>query len=88
MDERALVLDGNAAAGLLEEALGVDVTLARGVCAGCGTVAHVGALTAYMHGPGVVLRCVHCESVMLRAVRTPDGYRLDLRGLRRLEIAV
>jgi hypothetical protein len=87
MDEGTLRLDGNAAAGMLEDALGIDVTLARGACAGCGTVAHLGSLAAYVHGPGVVLRCVHCESVMLRAVRTPRGYRLDLRGMRELVIA-
>lgn len=88
MDEHALRLDGNAAAGMLEDALGIDLTAHRGVCDGCGTAAYVGALVAYVHGPGVVLRCASCESVMLRAVRTPDGYRLDLRGIRRLEIAV
>ena len=87
MDDAALRLDGNAVAGLLEEALGIDATLARGACAGCGAVAHLGALAAYVHCPGVVLRCVRCQSVMLRAARTPDGYLLDLRGMAQVEIA-
>lgn len=87
MDEVALRLDGNAAAGMLEGALGFDVTAARCVCAGCGATAHVGALVAYVHAPGIVLRCAQCESVMVRAVRLPHGYRVDLRGVRHLEIA-
>ena len=86
MDDGRLRLDGNAAAGMLEDALGMDVTRARGACAGCGTVAYMGALVAYVHAPGIVLRCAHCGSVMLRAVQLPDGYRLDLRGIRHLEI--
>lgn len=86
VDERALRLDGNAAAGMLADALGVDVTLARGVCDGCGATAHIGALVAYVHAPGIVLRCGQCESVMLRVVQSPHGYHLDLRGTRRLEI--
>ncbi len=86
MDERSLVLDGNAAAGLLEDALGIDATRALGVCGACDATAPIGALVAYMHAPGIVLRCAQCGSVMLRAVQLPDGYRLDLRGIRRLEI--
>jgi Family of unknown function (DUF6510) len=86
MDERALRLDGNAVAGMLADALGTDVSAARSVCDGCGATAHVGALIAYVHAPGIVLRCVRCESVMLRAVRSPHGYHLDLRGIRTLEI--
>jgi Family of unknown function (DUF6510) len=86
VDERALRLDGNAAAGVLADALGADVTLARGVCDGCGAVAHIGELVAYVHAPGIVLRCRQCESVMLRIVQSPAGYQIDLRGMRRLEM--
>ena len=86
VDERALRLDGNAAAGVLADALGADVTLARSVCDGCGAVAHIGELVAYVHAPGIVLRCAQCESVMLRVVQSPAGYHMDLRGIRRLEI--
>jgi Family of unknown function (DUF6510) len=87
MDERELRLDGNAAAGMLEAALGFDVTAARGACNACGALAQVGALVAYVHAPGIVLRCAQCDAVMLRMMQTPDGYRLDLRGMRLLEIA-
>jgi hypothetical protein len=86
MDDRDLRVDGNAAAGVLEAALGFEVTSARGRCEGCGAVEPLGALLVYMHGPGIVLRCVHCEAVMLRLAELPEGYRLDLRGIRCLEI--
>jgi hypothetical protein len=87
MDEDALRLDGNAAAGALQELFRFEVTAALGRCDGCGAVEPIGALTVYLHAPGMVVRCVHCEAVMIRLVEVPDGYRLDLRGIRCLEIA-
>jgi hypothetical protein len=86
MDEHDLRLDGNAAAGALQELFGFEVTAARGRCDGCGAVEPIGALVAYVHAPGIVLRCLHCEAVMIRLVSAPDGYRVDLRGIRCLEI--
>jgi hypothetical protein len=87
MDEHDLRLDGNAAAGALQDLFVFEVTAARGRCEGCGAVEPIGALTVYMHGPGMVFRCPHCEAVMIRLVEAPDGYRVDLRGIRCLEIA-
>lgn len=87
MDEHDLRLDGNAAAGALQDLFVFEVTAARGRCEGCGEVEPIGALTVYMHAPGMVFRCPHCEAVMIRLVEAPDGYRVDLRGIRCLEIA-
>ncbi len=81
-----LALDGNAVAGLLREIFVVDVTAAATSCNGCGTVAALGALRAYVQAPGIVLRCVHCECVMLRVVRNHRVSWLDLRGVRWLEL--
>jgi hypothetical protein len=86
MDDRDLRLDGNAAAGALQQLFGFEVTAARGRCEGCGALEPIGALTVYMHAPGMVFRCPHCEAVMIRLVEAPDGYRVDLRGIRCLEI--
>jgi hypothetical protein len=86
MDEHDLRLDGNAAAGALQELFGFEVTAARGRCDGCGAVEPIGALIVYTHAPGMVFRCLHCEAVMIRLVEAPDGYRVDLRGIRCLEI--
>ena len=77
---RALVLDANAAAGLLAEVFGTDMTAELTECAHCGHEAEVGELLAFTQAPGVVLRCRACENVVLRIVRTPRGIHLDARG--------
>jgi hypothetical protein len=82
MDSSDLVLDGNAAAGALEELFGREVTTAAGVCAGCGAEHAVGELVVYAHAPGIVIRCRSCESVMIRLVRTRERLFVDLRGCR------
>ena len=79
-------LDGNAAGGLLRELFAIDITAADAMCVGCGTASPVGALMAYGHRMGVVLRCPHCQSAVLRLTRTTRGYWLDLTGARVLRI--
>ncbi len=86
MDEHDLRLDGNAAAGALQAVFGFEVTAALGNCDGCGAHEPIGALIVYLHAPGMVFRCPRCEAVMIRLAETPDGYRVDLRGMRCLEI--
>jgi Family of unknown function (DUF6510) len=82
----ALTLDGNAAAGLLQEVFAAEMTTAVGTCDGCGASDAVGAVRLYS-GAGVVLRCPHCEAVLMKIVT--DGARVwvDLRGLRTLAIS-
>ena len=77
-----LVLDGNAVAGTLSEIYGDDMTTVLAECGGCGTVDHIGGLVAYVHAPGIVLRCTACSSVMLRIVQHPHGPRVDVQGKR------
>lgn len=76
----ALRLDGNAAAGILSEVFLPDLTSARATCAGCGAARPVGALHAYAHGMGIVVRCPDCDCVVLRAARTPTRIWIDARG--------
>jgi hypothetical protein len=85
MDERTdinrdLMLDANATAGLLYEIFGMDLTAEPTECANCGQEGEVGTLLAFTHGPGIVLRCSGCESVVLRIVQTPEAIFLDARG--------
>lgn len=75
-----LMLDGNAAAGMLQDIFGVEMTAAPTECASCGNEAQIGTLLAFTQGPGVILRCSACENVMLRIVQTPDAIYLDARG--------
>ena len=80
-------LDGNTAAGEIGSLLAIDVTVARGACAGCGSVATLAQARMYGPAPGLVLRCSTCESVLLRVVQVADRAWLDLRGLAYLEVA-
>jgi hypothetical protein len=77
---RELMLDGNAAAGVLTEIFGLEMTASPTECANCGKVGEVGTLLAFTQSPGMVLRCPACEQVMLRIVETPDAIYLDARG--------
>lgn len=87
MDESALRLDGNAAAGILSEIFAPDLTAAHATCAHCGTARAVGALLVYAHGMGTVLRCPSCDAMVLGIGRTPRGLWLDPSGARLLVIA-
>ena len=82
----ALTVDGNAVAGLLATVFAAEVTASPGECAHCHTVSLVGALRAYVRGPGVVLRCPACAEVVLRIVETPTATLLDVSGVRFLRL--
>jgi ribosomal protein L40E len=84
-DERRL--DGNAIGGVLFELFGAEMTDVPGVCASCGARAQMAATDVYIHAPGIVVRCRHCESVLLRIVRGRDRSWLDLSGLGSIELS-
>ncbi len=79
-----LVLDGNAAAGLLQEIFVLDVTTAEIQCGTCGSAGAVGSLRLYAAPMGAVLRCTHCDGILLRAVHTPHGRWLEMTAARYL----
>ena len=77
---RALMVDGNAIAGMLQEIFGLEMTASPTQCAHCGNVGQIGMLLAFIHTPGAVLRCPACENIVLRIVQTPYAVYLDARG--------
>ena len=81
-------VDGNAAAGLFAEALGVDASTVVVTCDGCGRSGRFAELHVYDRAPGVVARCPGCEEVTVRLVRTPGEVWLDFRGSRSIRVAV
>ncbi len=85
--DRELVLDGNAAAGLLHEIFGAEMTAAPTECAHCGNESEIGGLAAFTQGPGIVLRCPGCMQVMLRITQTPEATYLDASGAVYLRLA-
>ena len=76
----ALMLDGNAVGGLLNEIFSMEMTNSPAQCNHCGACGELGSLLAFMHGGDVVLRCPVCESVIMRVVQSPESNYLDLRG--------
>ncbi len=82
----ALRLDGNAVGGLLDEVFGREMTNSPCQCAHCGAVGAIATLTAFIHAPGLVLRCPKCEEIVLRLVRMPEVFRLDARGAAYLQL--
>jgi hypothetical protein len=80
-----MVLDGNAAAGVLALIFAVDVTAAATTCAECGSTRALGAAKLYS-GPGYVLRCSACGGTLLRMVTAPGRTFVSMTGIRVLEI--
>ena len=80
-------LDGNAAAGILQAIFPFEMTLVQATCTGCGTTNAIGALAAYMHGMGTVVRCPVCDNMLIRVAQTKGRYWLDMRGVRVLQIS-
>jgi hypothetical protein len=78
-------VDGNAMGGLLIDIFGREMTDAHGCCANCGAVNAMGALIVYRSGPGDVLRCPSCESVLMVAASLSEGPRVYLASLKWME---
>jgi hypothetical protein len=73
-------LDGNAVGGLLGEIFPFEMTSVWTICSGCRAMGQVGAQAAYLDGPGAVVRCAHCNTVLIRVAKGGGRYWLDLRG--------
>ena len=80
-----LKLDGNAIGGVMLELFGVELTATPCVCAGCGAREEMARLDVYT-GAGIVVRCCHCEAVMIRIVQGRGRTWLDLSGAASLEL--
>ena len=79
-------LDGNAVGGVMLDLFGVEATTAPGVCAHCGAREQLAVTDVYMRAPGIVVRCRHCEGVLIRIVRGRGRTWLDLTGLASIEL--
>jgi uncharacterized protein DUF6510 len=81
----ALMVDGNAIAGLLQEVFGTDMTTAVGTCGACGASEPVGAIHVF-RGAGVVLRCPHCRNALVKIVQSETSIWIAFDGMRTLEL--
>ncbi len=72
-------LDGNAIAGQLFAAFGLEMSTAVGTCTNCASKSAVAELRVYLSGPGSVAHCPGCGSVALvlaRGTARLAGYEL------------
>jgi hypothetical protein len=83
----ALMLDGNAVAGLLQEVFAVEMTTAVGTCGNCGARDAVGAMHVY-RGAGTVLRCPHCDNALVTIVKADAQVLIGFPGVRTLQVTV
>jgi Family of unknown function (DUF6510) len=83
----ALMLDGNAVAGLLQEVFAVEMTTAIGTCNMCGTTEAVGALHVF-RGAGIVMRCPHCDNLLVTIVRDDARVWISFPGVRTLRVTI
>ncbi|HTZ30231.1 MAG TPA: DUF6510 family protein [Streptosporangiaceae bacterium] len=80
-----MALDGNAIGGLLLEIFAADMTSAETTCAACGAVRPVAGTAVYLRGPGTVVRCRSCTSVLMVITRVRGRNCVDLSGLDALQ---
>jgi hypothetical protein len=83
----ALMLDGNAVAGLLQEVFAVEMTTALGTCDNCGATAPVGAVHVY-RGAGIVMRCPRCDNALVTIVKDDTRVCIGFPGVRTLQVTV
>jgi hypothetical protein len=79
------VLDGNAAASLLQEIFVPEITTAQIQCIACSSTGALGSLRLYAAPMGAVLRCTQCDCVVMRSAHTPRGRWVDMTGARYLK---
>ena len=83
----ALMLDGNAVAGLLQEVFAVEITTAIAMCDTCGATDAIGALHVF-RGAGIVMRCPHCDNALVTIVEDGTRVWIGLAGVRTLQVTV
>ena len=83
----ALMLDGNAVAGMLQEVFAVEMTTAIGTCGSCGATEAVGAVHVFQ-GAGIVMRCPHCDNALVTIVKDDSRVWIGFPGVRTLEVTV
>ena len=83
----ALMLDGNAVAGLLQEVFAVEMTTAIGTCNTCGATDRVGALRVF-RGAGIVMRCPHCDNALVTIVEDGPRVWIGFAGMRTLQVTI
>jgi DNA-directed RNA polymerase subunit RPC12/RpoP len=86
-ENAGVVLDGNAAAGILSDIFVGDVTQCVGVCGGCGAVAPLAEAIVELDEVAAIVRCRGCTHTLLTVLRGPDETRVVFGTLREFGVA-
>jgi Family of unknown function (DUF6510) len=79
-------LDGNAIGGLLRDVFGTEMTDVQATCATCGATGPVAETVVYLRGPGTVVRCKNCTSLLMVITQVHGLNCVDLEGLAALDV--
>jgi hypothetical protein len=79
-------LDGNAIGGMLYHVFGREMTMAQAVCGRCGARGPLAECQVYLGGPGVVVRCCVCHTIVMVLVEVREVMCVDLGGLSELQL--
>jgi hypothetical protein len=79
-------LDGNAIGGMLYNVFGREMTMAQAECGRCGARGPLAECEVYLGGPGVVVRCCVCHTVVMVLVEVREVMCVDVVGLSELEL--
>ena len=83
----ALMLDGNAIAGLLQEVFAVEMTTATLTCTSCSAREPVGANHVF-RGAAVVVRCPRCDNALVTILKDDTRVSIGFVGVRMMEVTV
>ena len=83
----ALMLDGNAVAGLLQEVFAVEMTTAIETCNTCGANDQIGTLRVF-RGAGIVMRCPRCDNALVTIVEDGPRVWIGFAGVRTLQVTI
>jgi hypothetical protein len=79
-------LDGKAIGGMLYEVFGGEMTMAQAACGRCGARGPLAECEVYLGGPGVVVRCRVCHTIVMMLVEVRAMVCVDFSGLSELEL--
>ena len=85
-ENAAVVVDGNAAAGMLADVFAGDVTSIVGVCAGCGSIAPLAEAVVEIDEVAAIIRCRGCTHTLATVLRGEAGTRIVIGMLRELKV--
>jgi hypothetical protein len=78
------VVDGNAAAGMLWDVFGTDVTGSIAVCGGCEAAAPLAEAVVELDETAAIVRCRSCTHTLLTVLRDGERVRLVVGSLREI----